>query len=181
MSGEEDAPGTEPGAGCLWAGKVPLWRESARTALDKHGLSQGVWGGEGRNSQSGERGGGSREMSSPGTMVCSPVLGGRHWWTFCRKGDLWVLENQSTAGAHEFLVAAVTNHSKSPTYEPSSCELSKMWTCMPAPVCQLFYCITVLFKVLYCKIKNDLFVVFVFYVHIICVKSIMNLLQYSTV
>jgi len=38
-----------------------------------------------------------------------------------------------------------------------------------------YYC-----KELYCKIKNVLFFVFAFYVHIICVKSI-NLLQYSIV
>ena len=30
---------------------------------------------------------------------------------------------------------------------------------MPAPVCQLLYCSTVLLKVLYCKIKNSLFFV----------------------
>ena len=52
-------------------------------------------------------------------------------------------------------------YSKSPTYEPSSCELSKMLMCMLAPVCQLLYCTTVLFKVLYCKIKN-VFFIFVF-------------------
>ena len=36
----------------------------------------------------------------------------------------------------------------------------------------------VLFKVLYCKIKNVLF--FVCFLCIICVKSIINLLQYGT-
>ena len=40
---------------------------------------------------------------------------------------------------------------------------------------------TVLFKVLCYKIKNVFFIfVLVFYVHIVCVKSILNLLQYST-
>ena len=33
---------------------------------------------------------------------------------------------------------------------------------MPTPVCQLLYCTTVLFKVLYCKITNVYFFVFVF-------------------
>ena len=41
---------------------------------------------------------------------------------------------------------------------------------------------TVLFKVLYSKIKNVFFIfVFVCFLCIICVKSIINLLQYSTI
>ena len=40
---------------------------------------------------------------------------------------------------------------------------------------------TLLFKVLYCKIKNVLFFVFVCFLCIICVKSIINLFQYSTI
>ena len=40
---------------------------------------------------------------------------------------------------------------------------------------------TVLFKVLYCKIKNVFFIFCVCFLCIICVKSIINLLQYSTV
>ena len=56
-------------------------------------------------------------------------------------------------------------HSKSPTYKPSSCKLSKMWTCVPAPVCKLLYCTTALFKVLYCKTKH---VVFTFCVCFLC-------------
>ena len=40
---------------------------------------------------------------------------------------------------------------------------------------------TLLFKVLYYKIKNVFFIfVLVFYAHIVCVKSIVNLLQDST-
>ena len=35
---------------------------------------------------------------------------------------------------------------------------------IPAPVCQLLYYTTVLFKVLYCLITNVLFFVFIFYV-----------------
>ena len=46
--------------------------------------------------------------------------------------------------------------------------------------CQLLYCTTVLFKILYCNIKNVLFVVLTF-LCIICVKSIINLLQYRTI
>ena len=55
-----------------------------------------------------------------------------------------------------------------------------MKMCMPASVCWLLYCTTALFKVLHCKIKNVFFVVcdFFLYVHIICVKSIISLLQY---
>ena len=34
---------------------------------------------------------------------------------------------------------------------------------MPAPVCQLLYCTTVLFKILYCKIKNYFCVFFMYY------------------
>ena len=63
------------------------------------------------------------------------------------------------------------NHSKSPTCKPSSCRLSKMLTCAPVPACQLLNCSTVLFKVLYCKIKNVLFFVFVFLcTHCLCKK-----------
>ena len=47
---------------------------------------------------------------------------------------------------------------------------------------RLLYCTTVLFKVLYCKIKNvSLFFVFVCFLCIICVKTIINLSQYSTI
>ena len=47
----------------------------------------------------------------------------------------------------------------------------------PASVCQLLYRTTVLFKVLYCKIKNILFI----FLSMICVKIIINLLKYSTI
>ena len=40
---------------------------------------------------------------------------------------------------------------------------------------------TVLFKVLYCKIKNVFFIFWVCFLCIICVKSFINLLQYSTI
>ena len=125
-------------------------------------------------------------------------------------------------------------YSKSPTYEPSSCKLSKIQTCVrmsnhvsqftclaylvtcvhPLQVvvflCTLLYstvqstvvqCLyfkprmsrskrkssgdvagtTVLFKVLYCKIKNAFFIFCVCCLCIICVKSIINLLQYSII
>ena len=40
---------------------------------------------------------------------------------------------------------------------------------MPASVCQLLYCATVLFKVLYCKIKNVFFVFLCFSVfYVLC-------------
>ena len=39
-----------------------------------------------------------------------------------------------------------------------SYELSKVWTCVPACLCQLWHCTTVPFKVLYCQIKNIFFI-----------------------
>ena len=45
-----------------------------------------------------------------------------------------------------------------------------------SPCRQLLCCTTVLFKVLYCKIKN---IFSVYFLCIICVQSIINLLQYS--
>ena len=43
---------------------------------------------------------------------------------------------------------------------------------MPAPVCQLLYCTTVLFKVLYCKTKNVFFIfcVYLFFTYYLCEK-----------
>ena len=49
-----------------------------------------------------------------------------------------------------------------------------------SPVCQLWYCTTVLFKVLYCQIKNVFFFVLVF-LCMYCVKTIISLLQYSPI
>ena len=43
-------------------------------------------------------------------------------------------------------------YSKPPTYKPSSCKLTKMLTCLPAPIRHLLYYTTVLFTVLYYKI-----------------------------
>ena len=57
---------------------------------------------------------------------------------------------------------ARTGYSTSCTYKPSGCKLSNMQTC---PCMPTFYCTTVLFKVLYYKIKNVYFVcLLVFYV-----------------
>ena len=50
---------------------------------------------------------------------------------------------------------------KSPTYEALSCKLSG---CECAPVCQQLHCATVLFKVLYCKVRNVFFLcLFMYY------------------
>ena len=66
-----------------------------------------------------------------------------------------------------------SGYSKSPTNESSSCKLLTMWTFVPAPVNMWAVALTtVLFNGLECKIKKN-------YVHIICVGSIINLLQYS--
>ena len=42
--------------------------------------------------------------------------------------------------------------------------------CERAPVCQLLYCTTVLFKVLQCKIKNVFFIFCVFLMYYLCEK-----------
>ena len=54
----------------------------------------------------------------------------------------------------------------SPTSSPSSSQqLFLPVPTMPAPVCQLLYCTTVLFKVLYCKIKNVFFILCLFFMY----------------
>ena len=52
-----------------------------------------------------------------------------------------------------------------------------------APICQLSYCTTMLFKVLYCKVENVFFIfcVCVCFLCTTCVNSIINLLQHSTI
>ena len=70
----------------------------------------------------------------------------------------------------------------SPTSSPSSSQwLFLPVHSMPALVCQLLYCTTVLSKVFYCMIKNVFFTVEACFLSIICVKSIINLLQYSAI
>ena len=68
-------------------------------------------------------------------------------------------------------------YTKSPSHKPSSFKLSKMQMC---PLCQLLYCTIVLFKVLYCKVKNVFLIFLCFFNVLICVKSSINLSQYST-
>ncbi|XP_057576166.1 alpha/beta hydrolase domain-containing protein 17C isoform X3 [Hippopotamus amphibius kiboko] len=69
-----------------------------------------------------------------------------------------------------------------PTSSPSSSQyLFLPVHSMPAPVCQLLYCTTVLFKGLYCQIKNVLLIFYVCFVCSICVKSVINLFQYSAI
>lgn len=64
----------------------------------------------------------------------------------------------------------------SPTSPPSLVSNSCLFTrCQP-----LLSCPTVLFKILYFQIKNVLFLC-VCFLCIICVKTIINLLQYSTI
>ena len=51
----------------------------------------------------------------------------------------------------------------------ASYKCSKMWTCLPTPVCQLLCCTTILFKALDCKIKNVFFIFCLFFVDILFV------------
>ena len=57
-------------------------------------------------------------------------------------------------------------------------QVASFYRCECSPVYELLYCTTLLFRVLYCKIKKFFCVCFLC---IICVKSTINLLQYSTI
>ena len=69
----------------------------------------------------------------------------------------------STSGVSEFAVRPPSSNAEDisapiPSFSPSSSRylfLPVHW--IPVPVCQLLYCTTVLFKVLYCKMKKCLF------------------------
>ena len=63
---------------------------------------------------------------------------------------------------------------KSAIYQPSSCQLSKMWMWRPSPVWQLLYCTTVLFKVFYYNTKK--YICIYIHIYIISIKSFINLL-----
>ena len=148
----------------------------------------------------------------------------RWYWRGVEKWDGGILDGQNS----QSVKGSECTYRKSPTYQSSSCKLSKMWTriwfqqeigscvvnvrdewnrswpsvssywwslssiishlfflfqsvtllvldSVSAPVCQLLYCITVLFKVQSCKIKNVNFL----FLCIICVKSVKSLLRYS--
>ena len=70
----------------------------------------------------------------------------------------------STSGVSEFAVRPPSSNAEDisapiPSFSPSSSRylfLPVHW--IPVPVCQLLYCTTVLFKVLYCQIKNVFFI-----------------------
>ena len=61
-------------------------------------------------------------------------------------------------------------HLPPPLPPPVSNSYCLFTQCQPAPVCQLLYCTTVLFKVLYCKIKNVFFIFYVclFFMYYLC-------------
>ena len=62
---------------------------------------------------------------------------------------------------------------QSPTSPPSFSQcLFLLVHMMPAPVYQLLYCAIVLFKILYCNIKNISFIFCVCFLWIICVKTL---------
>ena len=85
-----------------------------------------------------------------------------------------------TAACPSSLVADNPSALPSPTSFPSSSQwLFLPVHLMPAPVCQLLYCTTGIFKVLYCKEKKFYFCICSF-LCIICVKNITNLWPYST-
>ena len=70
----------------------------------------------------------------------------------------------------------------SPTSSPSSSQwLFSPVDSMPAPMCLPLFCTTVLLKVVYVRLKYFLCFVFAYFLCIICVKSIIKLLQYSTI
>ena len=52
-------------------------------------------------------------------------------------------------------------------YEPPSCELSKMQTGLPAPLCQLLYYTTVLLK--YCIVKLKMFIFCICFLYVLFV------------
>ena len=96
--------------------------------------------------------------------------------------------NTATSGLSEIAacplspVADSPSALPSPTSSPSSSQqLFLPVHSMPAPVCQLLCCTTVLLKVLYCRIKNVFFIFrFIGFLCVIWVKSIINLWQHST-
>ena len=81
---------------------------------------------------------------------------------------------------HEWIAACPPSAPPSATPSPSSSQSSFLPVhLMPALVCQLLYCTTVFFQG---TVKLNTFsLLFVFALCIICVSSIINLLQYSTI
>ena len=93
--------------------------------------------------------------------------------SLCHQHQVWVKSQLSLW----LLLLTILQLYHPPPPLPPPVSNSSCCSPMPAPVCWLLYCATVLFKVLYYKIKN----VFVCFLCIICVKIIINLLQNSTV
>ena len=135
----------------------------------------------------------------------------------------WVAFSSFTAlqSVREPVVLLPLDYNKSPAYEPSSCELSKMWTWVPSasglseiaacphlllltilqlchlptprpspvsnPSCPFIQypplsascCTILLYFSRHCTVRLNTFIFCVCFLHIICVKSIINLLQYS--
>ena len=82
-------------------------------------------------------------------LACAPSAPQLVWtWGISSCGPLWCYEEAGDAEWEGHRQARGSHSSKSSTFEPSSCKLLKTWTSEPAPVCQLLYCTTVLFKVL---------------------------------
>ena len=114
---------------------------------------------------------GSKHKSS--SDVAGTALPRQHWIIFPRRQtELYPVRKQSLRHQSQALQLALhllllTIHHllPSPTSSPSSSQERFLPVhSMPAPVCQLLYCIPVLFKVLNCKILNaSLFVIFFIY------------------
>ena len=88
----------------------------------------------------------------------------------CRRRGI----NTTVCGHHSpcavFQPVSTTTHSKSSTYKPAGCELSKMQMHVPGPVCRC--CTAVLYRVLFYKIKGISFIFCVCFlcVHYLCRK-----------
>ena len=94
----------------------------------------------------------------------------------------------STAGVSDFAadppspVAGDASALPSPTSASSSSqEFFLPAHSVPALVCRLLNCTCILFRVLHCEVTSVFFIFCLLFICIICVKSTINLLLYSTI
>ena len=111
------------------------------------------------------------------------LLPRHHWFIFFKRVDRIESSKKpepvpSTSGVSELAacplspIAGDPSALPSPTSSPrSSQQLFLPVHSMPAPVCQLLYCTTVLFKVLYCEIKSVfLYFLCLLFIYYLCEK-----------